>query len=190
MQDTTFFNYTAHPQVEGLGEIGKKDQHQRGFGMHTTLALTPEGLPLGVLNEAFFTRPIGEPAHTPQEVHKLPIEDKESYRWLVALEHTLACLPEAVQAVTICDREGDIYELLALADQRQTGLLVAEGQRCWPKSPSSICGTKSSTTGAWGNCGDHGNQKRPPRQATVSLRFFRHPQAARRRRTTRCRRSR
>ncbi len=48
VQDTTFFNYTAHPQTEGLGEIGKKEQQQRGFGMHTTLALTPHGLPLAL----------------------------------------------------------------------------------------------------------------------------------------------
>ena len=48
IQDTTFFNYTAHPHTDGLGEIGKKDQQQRGFGMHTTLAVTPDGLPLGL----------------------------------------------------------------------------------------------------------------------------------------------
>jgi hypothetical protein len=108
VQDTTFFNYTAHPQTEGLGEIGKKEQHQRGFGMHTTLALTPHGLPLGLLTHAFFTRPVGEPAHTPNELRQLPIEEKESYRWLEALEQTLALTPEQVQVVTVCDREADI----------------------------------------------------------------------------------
>ena len=39
VQDTTFLNYTHHPQTEGLGEIGTKAQNQRGFGMHSTLAL-------------------------------------------------------------------------------------------------------------------------------------------------------
>src|SRR3972149_8373808 len=34
VQDTTFLNYTHHPQTEGLGEIGTKQQNQRGFGMH------------------------------------------------------------------------------------------------------------------------------------------------------------
>jgi Transposase DNA-binding/Transposase Tn5 dimerisation domain len=174
VQDTTFFNYTAHPQIEGLGEIGKKDQHQRGFGMHTTLALTPEGLPLGVLNQAFFTRPIGEPAHTPQEAHKLPVEDKESYRWLEALEHTLACLPEGVQAVTICDREGDIYELFALADHRQAGLLVrAKIDRCLAEKPFQHLWDKVEHRRRVGELTVEitGNQKRPSRQATVSLRF-------------------
>lgn len=43
IQDTTFFNYTHHPQTKGLGEIGQKQQAQRGFGMHSTLIVTPTG---------------------------------------------------------------------------------------------------------------------------------------------------
>ena len=57
VQDTTFFNYTHHPQTAGLGEIGNKQQKQRGFGMHSTLAVTPAGVPLGLLTQSFFTRP-------------------------------------------------------------------------------------------------------------------------------------
>jgi len=46
VQDTTFLNYSHHPQTEGLGEIGTKQQNQRGFGMHSTLAVSLQGLPL------------------------------------------------------------------------------------------------------------------------------------------------
>lgn len=80
VQDTSFLNYTHHPQTEGLGEIGTKQQNQRGFGMHSTLAVTPQGLPLGLLTQQFFERPIGEAPHTASETQKLPIEEKESYR--------------------------------------------------------------------------------------------------------------
>lgn len=90
IQDTTWFNFTHHPQTEGLGEIGNKKQNQSGFGMHSTLATTPEGLPLGLLTQAFMTRPEGEPSHQPADVRKLPIEEKESYRWVQAFEQTLA----------------------------------------------------------------------------------------------------
>jgi hypothetical protein len=100
VQDTTFLNYTPHPQTDGLGEIGNKAQHQRGFGMHTTLTLTPQGLPLGVLTQAFFTRPIGEAAHTPNELRKLPIDEKESYRWVEAFEQTITLTPVSAH----CDR--------------------------------------------------------------------------------------
>ncbi|MCK6627045.1 MAG: transposase, partial [Anaerolineae bacterium] len=88
VQDTTFFNYTHHPQTEGLGEIGTKKQQQRGFGLHSTLAVTPTGIPLGTLTQQYFTRPVGEPAHTPAELQRLPIEAKESYHWLKAFEQT------------------------------------------------------------------------------------------------------
>ena len=47
VQDTSFLNFTHHPETEGLGAVGNKGQKQRGFGMHSTLAVTPKGLPLG-----------------------------------------------------------------------------------------------------------------------------------------------
>lgn len=86
VQGTTFFNYTHHPHTEELGEIGNKKQKQQGFGMHSTLAITPTGMPLGLLTQTFFTRPIAEPSHQPNDLHKLPIEDKESYRWIQAFK--------------------------------------------------------------------------------------------------------
>ena len=65
VQDTTFFNYTHHPQTQGLGMIGNKKQNQQGFGMHSTLAVSPTGMSLGLLTQAFFTRPFDEPSHKP-----------------------------------------------------------------------------------------------------------------------------
>jgi hypothetical protein len=174
VQDTTFLNYTAHPQTEGLGEIGTKAQNQRGFGFHTTLAVTPDALPLGLLTQAFFTRPIGEPAHTPAEVRKTPIEDKESYRWLEALEQTLALAPEGVQVVTVCDREADIYELFGLAQQRDASLLVraSADRRLAEKKIQHLWG-KAERRRAVGELTVDivGNQQRAARQATVALRF-------------------
>jgi hypothetical protein len=174
VQDTTFFNYTAHPQTEGLGEIGKKEQQQRGFGMHTTLAVTPHGLPLGLLTQTFFTRPVGEPAHTPNELHRLPIEEKESYRWLEALEQTLILTPKPVQVVTVCDREADIYELFALTAKRQASLLVrASADRCLADNKVKHLWEKVERHRPVGKLTVEitGNQQRPARQATVSLRF-------------------
>jgi hypothetical protein len=131
VQDTSFLNFTHHPQTEGLGRIGKKAQHQQGFGMHSTLAVTPQGLPLGVLTQDFFNRTEDEPSHRPQDCRKLPIEEKESYRWVQAFEQTLALAPPGVDVVTVCDREADIYEMFVLAKQREAALLVrASTDRC------------------------------------------------------------
>jgi hypothetical protein len=174
VQDTTFLNYTHHPQTEGLGPIGKKSQKQRGFGLHSTLAVLPNGLPLGLLAQTDLIRPEDEPAHRPEECRLLPIEDKESYRWLQAFEQTLALTPTGVEVITVCDREADIYEMFAFAQTKNAPLLVRassnrvlldeEVRKLWPKvtrQPIVDYLTVHVT----------GNNTRPARQATVSVRF-------------------
>ena len=174
IQDTTFFNYSHHPQTEGLGEIGNKKQNQRGFGMHSTLAVTPTGVPLGILTQKFFTRPIGEASHTPNELRKLPIEEKESYKWLEAFEQTIDLAPDGVEVVTVCDREGDIYEMFVLAAQHDAKLVVrasadrllaeAEVSKLWAKvEQQSIAGYLTVQIVQ--------NQQQQARQAIVSVRF-------------------
>jgi hypothetical protein len=174
VQDTTFFNYTHHPQTEGLGEIGTKKQQQRGFGLHSTLAVTPAGVPLGTLTQQYFTRPIGYPAHTPAELQRLPIEAKESYHWLKAFEQTLALTPAGVEVVTVCDRDADIYEMFVLAEEKRAGLVVRasadrvlaekEVGKLWAKLlQQPLAGQLTLQITA--------NQQRPARQATVSVRF-------------------
>ena len=128
VQDTTFFNFTHHPATQGLGEIGTKCHHQRGFGLHSTLAVTLSGQPLGVLTQAFVERPLGAPAYTPSELRKLPIENKESYRWLQAFDKTIDLTPDGIQVATVRDREADIYEMFVMAAERQASLLRA--RRC------------------------------------------------------------
>jgi hypothetical protein len=174
VQDTTFFNYTHHPHTEGLGEIGNKKQQQRGFGLHSTLAVTPAGVPLGTLTQEYFTRPIGEPAHTPAELQQLPIEAKESYHWLKAFEQTLALTPDGVEVVTVCDRDADIYEMFVLAEEKRASLVVRasadrvlaekEVGKLWAKLlQQPLVGQLTLQITA--------NQQRPARQATVSVQF-------------------
>jgi hypothetical protein len=174
IQDTTFLNYTHHPQTEGLGPIGKKSQNQRGFGLHSTLVTTPEGMPLGLLTQAVLTRPEDEPSHRPQACNRLPIEAKESYRWLQAFEQTLALAPTGVEVITVCDREADIYEMVAFAQQHQAPLLVRassnravldeEVRKLWPK-------VEGQSVSGYLTVDILGNNKRQARQATVSVRF-------------------
>ena len=173
VQDTSFLNYTHHPQTEGLGEIGTKAQNQRGFGMHTTLAVTPEGLPIGLLTQQFFERPIGKASHTASGNQKLPIEEKESYRWIEAFQQVIGLTPEDVQVVTVCDREADFYEMFVTAKEEKAGLLVRantdrrldeEAKYLWAKVESQ------SEAGSF-TVDIVGNDKRKARQAVVSVRF-------------------
>jgi hypothetical protein len=173
IQDTTFLNYTHHPQTAGLGEIGTKEQNQRGFGLHTTLAVTAQGQPLGVLLQQFIERPIGEPARTAAELRKLPIEEKESYRWIEAFQKTIALTPEGVQVVTVCDREADIYEMFVMAHEQHADLLVrANPDRRLDEATKKLWAKVEVQKQAGELTVDIvGNDKRAARQATVTVRY-------------------
>ena len=77
VQDSTELDYTAQPGIAGLGPLS--DLRQHGLYVHPTLAVTPEGVPLGVLDAWMGTRDrdtFGE------DKRHWPIEAKESMRWL------------------------------------------------------------------------------------------------------------
>jgi hypothetical protein len=123
IQDTTFLNYTHHPATTGLGLIGGG---QRGLVMHSTLAATPQGLPLGVLDQQIWARPDAEKGT--KRAKQRPIEQKESHKWLSALRETLTLTPSEIRLVTIADREADIFEFLAEADELEAEYVIRAAQ--------------------------------------------------------------
>lgn len=124
VQDTSFLNYTHHPQTEGTGAIGTKKQQQSGFVMHSALALTTEGLPLGLVAQTIWARPVNQPSHTTAQCRQQPIEEKESYKWVQAFAEIIDLPLAETETITICDREADIYEMFALAAEKNAKLLV------------------------------------------------------------------
>ena len=133
IQDTSYFVYTSHPKTEGLGRMSlKKGRHvekiySKGLMMHTCLAVTTEGLPLGLLDQRIFSRKLrSKKSHAPKYAKPhdhLPVEKKESYRWLVALANTKKAMGEA-EVVAVADREADFYDLFKLSDQIDCPVLV------------------------------------------------------------------
>jgi len=136
--------------------------------------VTPTGMPLGKLTQKFFSRPIGEAAHTPSELAKLPIEEKESYKWVEAFKQTLELAPEGVEVITGCDREADIYEMFVLAEEKEAGLVIrASSDRVLAEQGVGKLWNKVEQQAVAGHLRLHipQNQKRQARQATVSVRF-------------------
>jgi Transposase DNA-binding/Transposase Tn5 dimerisation domain len=123
VQDTTFLNYTHHPATSGLGPIGG---NQLGLVMHSTLAFTPAGLPLGVLAQQIWARP-QQQAQARTRTQR-PIAEKESYKWLAALQDTVTMVPTETRVVTIADREADIFEFLDAADQLDADYVIRAAQ--------------------------------------------------------------
>lgn len=121
VQDTTYFNFTSHPATKGLGHIA--DPGSLGFCMHTSLALSQEGVPLGILSQEVWSRQAGVAA-SGDRIGRRPVAGKESERWLRALETSTEGLPVGTRVLTIADREADIYEFLVLAQRLGQDILV------------------------------------------------------------------
>ena len=125
VQDSTFLNFDTHKRTEGLGVIGgtKYGGDVLGLVMHSTLAFSPIGEPLGILAQKIFSRTDYPPSKKPK--HKaIPIQDKESYRWIEPFDEAIRGLPNNVKLVMVGDREADIYELFTKANDIGAGFLV------------------------------------------------------------------
>ncbi|MDR1317043.1 MAG: hypothetical protein LBK13_09245 [Spirochaetales bacterium] len=122
VQDTTGVNYNTHIKTEGIGYISDKTL---GVNIHSCIAVTADGLVLGVLDQSGYNRP--EPGDEPashDSKKARPAEEKESFRWLETLERSTADIPEGVKVISVCDREGDMYELFAKAGELGEAFLI------------------------------------------------------------------
>jgi hypothetical protein len=113
VQDTTYYNYSGHQAMSGLGDIQGK---VRGLLQHNVLLLDAVGVPLGLLAQQYWTRKGGK---------DLPPDDKESNKWhngLSAINEHLSQSSQTVVAVE--DREGDIFSLFKAERHPNIELLV------------------------------------------------------------------
>lgn len=137
LHDTTTFSF----QREDAGSIGiirktcggkdAQGRHQPrsvcGILMHSSLALTPEGLPLGLAAVKFWSRHEFKGCTALKckiNSTRVPIAPKKSIRWLDNLKHSTSLLGAAQRCVHIGDRESDIYELFCLAHRLGIHFLV------------------------------------------------------------------
>jgi hypothetical protein len=82
-----------------------------GHYLHVTLAVdAQDGAILGLIDGQFLNRQSG---HKSQR-HSLPIEAKESFRWLQGADHAASVCAGAARITVVADREADIYEAFAL----------------------------------------------------------------------------
>jgi hypothetical protein len=121
IQDTSDINLNGHKKTEGLGYCS---EHIRGIKLHSCIAVSPEGMPFGLMNQQYHTRASSKITGSKSEKTARSIEEKESYRWLETMRETTSVVPEGVQFIIICDREGDFYELYAEAKELATDFVI------------------------------------------------------------------
>ena len=136
LHDTTEFSF----QREDVRSIGvthrnhSKDSSGRprlrtlcGIHMHSSLAVTTGGLPLGVAAVKFWTRKKFKGTNALKRKRHftgIPIEKKESVRWLENLQQSTSLLGDSQRLVHVGDRESDIYEFFCAALESKTHFLV------------------------------------------------------------------
>jgi len=129
LHDTTEFVYqTENKSIGLLTDLpfpSKRRSKFRGLLMHSSLALTTEGIPLGLLSAKFWTRKAFKGTNAlKRKINptRISIDKKESFRWLENIRQSSALLDHPADCVHIADREGDIYELFVQAGKLGTNL--------------------------------------------------------------------
>jgi hypothetical protein len=137
LHDTSEFSYNRG-KTSNLGFISKlpngrprshPDPHQRmkGILLHSSLVITTCDLPLGIAAVKLWTRKEFKGWNAlKRKVNPtiIPIEEKESFRWLENTRQSTRLLAWSERCVHIGDRESDIFELFSVAKDLGTKLIV------------------------------------------------------------------
>ena len=137
LHDTTEFSYQRESSEaigitksinSGRDKAGRLRSHTVcGILMHSSLAVTMQGVPLGLAAVKFWTRKkFKGTAALKKKINptRIPIEKKESVRWLENLKQSAQLLDYPGRCIHIGDRESDIYELFCAAQEIGTHFLI------------------------------------------------------------------
>ena len=116
--DSSELCFGGRASLKGIGPL---DRNGQGLKIHTGFALSPEGVPLGTLDQEVWARSAEEKGKKHQR-RKRAAEDKESAKWRRMGERCQAMLPEGMGMVQIGDQEADCFHYLAM--QRRPGVEI------------------------------------------------------------------
>jgi len=176
IQDTTEVNYFPHKDRIKPQDchIGRTNSINVGYFCHPMLVVDAEKeMPIGFCSVKMWNRKWEKP-NTPEKAYKkLPIEEKESFRWISSVTESRKNLPEAALITVIADRESDIYEALCTIPSANTHLLIRSS------SNRLLCQKNTLLLDKMQACEIlhtyeieiKGNKSRKSRKASIDLRF-------------------
>jgi len=130
LQDTSEINLSSHSRRihkdEYIGTTNAKNEQGLGFFVHPSLVVDAQtGVPYGYSDIKIWNRPLTFRSKHQRQYNNLPIEEKESYKWIEVSRNTQSALSDIVVGMVIVqDREGDIYEQFAVVPVQRTDLLI------------------------------------------------------------------
>ncbi len=128
ISDSSEINLQAHVgriKLEDLGVVG--NNRDIGFFIHPSLVLNAAtGFPLGLSDVQLWSRPVERLDKQTRRYKELPIEEKESFKWLESAARSQRCLALGGATTVTCigDREADIYEEWVRVPKSGTHLLL------------------------------------------------------------------
>ena len=137
--DGSSLTLTDHQRDKGFGPIGTRGQGARGLKMMNALAISAKGVPLGLTAQEWWIRqdavPVGQGK---KDRDKRKVSDKETQRWLDAMEHTQQVMARYAPRTRLwfqLDREGDAWPTLQHADASGQWYTVRgnHDRRVWTK---------------------------------------------------------
>jgi hypothetical protein len=128
IQDGSDLNYMGLAECDGLGVLGANQTGARsqGLHLHSMLAVTPQGLPLGVLS-AQCDAPEPKAKDDKRPKGTIPIEEKKTFAWIQGMRDCIDLAPQLPETRIVCvmDREADFSELFEeQRRKRRVDLLV------------------------------------------------------------------
>lgn len=123
VQDTTAVGFGDRKAIQGMGYYCSTEQ--RGMLVHSCIAVTDQGILLGIIYQETNTREKPkDDSQTKEQKRSRPIEEKENFRWLDSMCETLLRMPADIPILTVCDREGDFYEFFSEAADLKANFLI------------------------------------------------------------------
>lgn len=129
-QDTTEIDLTRPMEsMAGIGPLGSHDEPRVGALNHVLLAMSVDGVPLGLLPGKVWTRDPDDPraklsaAERARRRDKTPFAAKESARWVNGYRSVCEVADAAPETRLVCvsDSESDIFEFLQEARRIDAG---------------------------------------------------------------------
>jgi hypothetical protein len=151
IQDTTEVNLSRHKNRlkpnSGLGLIDAVLKGH-GFKIHPSLVIDAGSLfPLGWGDIHIWHRGMEKKDSSRQEMMRLSIEDKESFKWIESAARSKRVLEEASAVIHVQDREADIYDQFIRVPDDKTFLLIrsrcdrnlTDGDKLWQRVKEQPC---------------------------------------------------
>jgi Transposase Tn5 dimerisation domain len=121
LQDTTELLYPSHPHTIGLGDLDHAGS--KGLKVHSALAATLDGVPLGLVQQTVWARNAAPKAKR-RKSRKRPQTERERQRWRTTLDTAQQALKAPTRLMVVADREADIYPLFIAPREERTDLVI------------------------------------------------------------------